>query len=488
MSSGVRNLLLVVVDALRADRVGVFNDSTGDSLTPTIDELAHDGAVFSRAFTASNATDASITSIHTGHYPRSSVYHHADQVTDIEKSRVEQLPSVPKELRDAGWRTIAVTPGLGRWHKNGFDVFQSESFSDKSRLRSVYSAIEPLSPTGARFATRLYETLLWSEPADQDDEFTAPYADQLLDAIGEKPFYGFLRLLDTHIPYTPSEDLVDELHAEREYPDRGLDSVFGDAPDGGFLDTSIRPWLARRDFEAGLSRLCARYDAGVVEADRKIGYLRDRLRERGRWDDTALVVCSDHGESLYEHDIFADHHGLYDETFHVPLIVTTPETRGTRHDELVQLPDIAPTITDILGVDSTLGAFGRSLLPLLEGSSWEEREAVYAEEAHTQRRTAIRTNNWKYIQHVADETLPTNGMECQYCETVHGPPPELYDLERDQSEQRNVVDSHSDVVDRLRNSYGELLDTLPAFDHGGRVIEYDDEEEVLEQLRRLGYR
>lgn len=488
MSSEVRNVLLVVVDALRADRVGVCSDSFSDSLTPSIDKLAREGAIFSRAFTTSNATDASITSMHTGHYPKSSVYHHANMVTDIEKSHIEELPTVPGQLREAGWQTIAVAPGLGRWHKDGFNVFQSESFSEESRLQSVHSTIESVNPTGARFATRLYEMLHWSGTAGKDDGFTAPYVDQLLGAIEEDPFYGFLRLLDTHIPYTPSEDLVDELHAEREYPDRDLDSILADAPNDGFLDTSIRPWLTQRDLEAGLSRLCARYDAGVVEADRKIGYLRDRLQEQGQWNDTALVVCSDHGESLYEHDIFADHHGLYDETMHVPLVITTTETRGTRHNELVQLPDIAPTITDILGVDSSLGAFGRSLLPLLEGSKWGEREAVYAEEAHTQRRTAVRTRDWKYIQHVPDETLPTKGVDCRYCETVHGPPPELYDLERDPNEQRNVVDSHSDVVERLRNSYRDFCDSLPEPQDGDRVIKYDDEEQVLEQLKRLGYR
>ncbi|PSP90564.1 hypothetical protein BRC90_01245 [Halobacteriales archaeon QS_4_69_34] len=488
MSNGVRNLLLVVVDALRADRVGVCTGSTDDSLTPNIDELAREGAVFSRASTASNATDASVTSIHTGHYPRTSVYHHANLVTNTEKSRAEQLPTVPGQLRAAGWRTVAVAPGIGRWHKNGFDVLRSENSPEGTRLQTMYDAIESISPSGVSFGPRIHGLLPWSGAPDYGEEFTAPYTDQLLDEIGADPFYGFFRILDPHIPYTPSEDLVDELHAEREYPDQDLESVLAGAPDGGFLDTSIRPWLTPRDFEGGLSRLCARYDAGVVQADRKIGYLWDRLQERGRWEETALVVCSDHGESLYEHDIFADHHGLYDETMHVPLIVTTPETCGTRHDELVQLPDIAPTITDILGVDSSLGAFGRSLLPLLEEGRWDEREAVYAEEAYTQRRTAVRTDDWKYIRHVPDEALPTNGMECRYCETVHGPPPELYDLEQDPDEQRNVVEAHPAVVERLRDSYENLLETLPVLDDEGRAVEYDDEEDVLDQLERLGYR
>jgi arylsulfatase A-like enzyme len=206
MSNDVRNLLLVVVDALRADRVGVYDDSTGDSLTPTIDEIAREGAVFSRAFTASNATDASVTSIHTGHYPRTSVYHHADLVTDSEKTRVEQLPTVPGQLRDAGWRTIAVAPGIGRWHTHGFDVFRPENNSQESPLQTVHSAIESISPTGTRFGTGTYELFPWSGASDHGEAFTAPRADQLLDEIGETPFYGFsafsTRIYPTRRPRT----------------------------------------------------------------------------------------------------------------------------------------------------------------------------------------------------------------------------------------------------------------------------------------------
>ena len=486
MDEGEQNLILIVVDALRTDRVGVYDESSGDSLTPNIDALAREGAVFTNAYTASNVTDASVTSMHTGHYPLATVYHHAELVTDAEKSRVSQVETVPERLRSAGWRTVSIAPGLGRWHKNGFDYFGPE----KSNLRKIYDVIKETNPIIADYGKELYSYLdsrIQPLNMNKSRRFTTPHIDQLVGNLDDNPFYGFLRLLDTHIPYTPSEDLIDEIHQKREYPEQDLELIFANASEDGFLNSSVRPWLNHRDFKTGLSRVCARYDASVIEADRKIGRLKQELQKRGQWEDTAVIICGDHGESLYEHDIFVDHHGLYDETMHVPLIVKTSKTCGTKHDELVQLPDVAPTITELLGVDVSLGEFGQSLLPLLMKGEWNEREMAFAEEAYTQRRVAVRTNKWKLIQYIPDDTLPTDGEECRYCKTIHRSAPELYDMSKNPNEEENVRCSHPDTVERLKGEYKEFTQSLPVLaDNQG--VEYKDEEDVLKRLKELGYR
>lgn len=486
MNEGPTNLILVVVDALRKDRVGVYEESPKDSLTPNIDELAQEGAIFTNAYTASNVTDASVTSMHTGHYPRSTVYHHADLVTDEEQSRVEQVATIPEQLRADGWKTISVAPGLGRWHKNGFDFFGPK----EPYLPRIYSKVKEISPTTASFVSNLYRHFrLIAESIGQSDDSrqSTSHLDLLIENIDDSPFYGFIRLLDTHIPYTPPDNLIESVQDQYEYPDQDIESVFTDAPEDGFLNSSIRPWLVKQDLEAGLSRVCARYDASVIEADRKIGYLEKFLKKRGQWEDTALIICGDHGESIFEHGIYMDHHGLYDETMHVPLIVKAPNTQGTRHENLVQLPDIAPTIADLLGIDASLGEFGKSLAPLLEDGEWEEREIAFAEEAFTQRRVAVRSSNWKYIQHIPDNTLPTDGMECRYCKSIHGPPPELYDLRKDPNEKKNVIESNKEKADELKQEYTRLVGSLPSLNERLKV-EYEDEEKVLEQLKDLGYK
>jgi arylsulfatase A-like enzyme len=82
---------------------GSFGD--GESLTPNIDQLAADGTVFTHAFTCTNTTDPSITSIHTGRDPESVVRHHGPFVTDAEKRRAEAAPTVPEQLQEAGYLT-----------------------------------------------------------------------------------------------------------------------------------------------------------------------------------------------------------------------------------------------------------------------------------------------------------------------------------------------------------------------------------------------
>jgi len=119
--TNVKNVVVVVIDAMRADRVGAIGSER--NLTPNIDSLADEGVVFERAFSCINATDPSITSLHTGRYPRTTVLHHADLVTDTEKQRIENAPYVPERLSNAGIRTVATGRPMVLWHRRGFDSY-----------------------------------------------------------------------------------------------------------------------------------------------------------------------------------------------------------------------------------------------------------------------------------------------------------------------------------------------------------------------------
>lgn len=93
-------------------------------------------------------------------------------------------------------------------------------------------------------------------------------------------------------------------------------------------------------------------------------------------DDTLIILTSDHGESLTEHEIFFDHHGLYDVTTHVPLILFAPKhfPNPKRIKALVQHVDLVPTLCDLMGVEAEGGAWdGLSLLPLILGDKEEKK-------------------------------------------------------------------------------------------------------------------
>jgi hypothetical protein len=117
------NALLIVVDALRADRVG---SACEKDLTPHIDQFADDATIFTNAFTTTNATDPAVTSIHTGRYPLSNgLVNHGSRVSDQEKQRIEQVAHLPAVLSNDGYRTRKFGRPLGRWHRQGFDSYPS---------------------------------------------------------------------------------------------------------------------------------------------------------------------------------------------------------------------------------------------------------------------------------------------------------------------------------------------------------------------------
>jgi len=481
----VRNVVLVVIDALRRDRVGVYADE-GRSLTPNVDRLAADGTLFENAFTCTNTTDPSITSIHTGRDPESVVRHHGPFVTDAEKRRAEAVETVPERLHEAGFMTAVTGRTLGRWHGRGFEHYPEPSLG-RYRRRAIGERLGAISPRLRALAGEVYERV-----SAAVDSGTADEIEQFLGALDDRPFYGMVHTMDTHVPYSYDEGVVDELLSRNDYPDRDLEAFFDAHSDNPYVDETMREYAEPADYEVGLARWYAKYDAAAARADRKLGKLIDGLAERGRLDETAVIVTSDHGESLDEHGIYFDHHGLYEPQIRVPLAVRGPGIPDRRRDEMVQLYDLAPTTLDLLGVRNGLDADGRSLVPLLGGAGeWDDREQVVFQEANAQRRLGVRTGRYKYITAAPDEVLERergDAFRCGYCDTVHGDERELFDIEADPGETENLVGERPALADRLDGAIEAYYEGLETVEAGDGRVEYEDEEEVMERLEDLGYR
>lgn len=211
----VRNVVLVVVDPLRRDRVGVLDADRG--LTPTVDRLADDGTVFENAFAATNATDPSMTSIHTGRDPAAVVRHHGPYVTDEEKRRAEAIRSLPERVQEQSVTTMATGRLLSRWHKSGFDHYPESALS-RNRRRRLGQHLERIHPGLRSVARWLYETLS-SEGSDAD---WSDAVDTLLSTVDDGPFYGLVHLIDTYGPYDPDPSLVEDLLNRYDYSQRDL--------------------------------------------------------------------------------------------------------------------------------------------------------------------------------------------------------------------------------------------------------------------------
>jgi arylsulfatase A-like enzyme len=201
-----------------------------------------------------------------------------------------------------------------------------------------------------------------------------------------------------------------------------------------------------------------RYDASIAFVDHEIGKLIKSLYEWNLFDKTLVLITGDHGESLGEHGIFFDHHGLYDVSIRVPLIIEYSKLpKNKRVKGLVQHSDIAPTILDIIGVDIDRMNFnGKTLLPLINGKKEHLHSAIYAEEADTERKIAIRTEDYKYIVGKSE-----NEATCRYCGYLHGGMQELYDLNKDPKELQNIVDEKVDTSEDLRKQLRGWIRSLP---------------------------
>lgn len=152
-------------------------------------------------------------------------------------------------------------------------------------------------------------------------------------------------------------------------------------------------------------------------------------------DNTLIIVTNDHGESMTEHDIYFDHHGLYETTTHIPLIIKLGKKfKSRRIEDMVQHIDLMPTILQLSGINLPSHIDGRSLVPLMEGERGGHQE-IYLNECLYQAKIAVRNKNWKLILAI-DKGVHPQTSDC-----------ELYNLEDDPKEKINIAEKEREVVD-----------------------------------------
>ena len=467
-----KNVVLIVIDALRPDHLSCYGYHKNTS--PNIDYLAKNGIIFENAFSTTNVTDPSITTILSGLYPIShGIRNHGEKVTrsmirTFYKRKVLYLSEI---LKKYGYYTIGLD-WLGRWHKKGFDYYLGEHLQLKTLkffsriLRIIPNVIsKKIKELCAKFLKRKKGRILIPTASDLTN-----IATMILENINE-PFFLFIHYWDTHTPYYAPAEIYNVFKPNKK--SIMLKELFRNIKNNKWRRYLLEAFKGLNTVDEAI----AMYDAAIRYVDQEIGRLIKCLKSLGIFRDTIFVITSDHGESLTEHKIFFDHHGLYDVSIHVPLIFSNLpiKSKEKRIKGLIQHTDILPTILDVLNMPFEKTQFnGVSLVPLIRGEIKSVRSFIVAEEFYTERKIAIRTNKWKYIYSPSEKHAI-----CRYCGIIHGGLEELYDLENDPNETQNIIKEKPEITIKLRTLLFEFIGQFKQTKSKRKKIE-----KIIKKIRR----
>jgi arylsulfatase A-like enzyme len=395
------NIIFFGIDSLRADHMSCYGYPK--LTTPHLDRLASQGTLFEKTYSAFIPTTSAYSSMLTG----MDVF--STQVVALRhrgplRSEVKTLPEV---LRENGYTTSCVGFS-GNPASRGFDTYL-----DYSGWGSWNEGRSP--------------------KAQNLNEVAILELERLLKA--KQPFLLFLRHMDPHAPYLPPEPFERMFYHgnEKDKQNHSMDEVMSFKPFRDFFASWMPPGITDKDY------VIAQYDGELAYMDAAIQTILTALEKQGILDNSIVVVNSDHGETLYDHGCFFDHHGLYDNVLHVPLFIRFPKSIpfGKRIAGYNLHQDLMPTILELAGIETDIPFDGKSLLPMVKGEVASHQAEFYITECTWMRKHGWRTPQWKLMVALEPD--------------FHSKPPiELYNLVEDPEENNNLAEKEPEVVDFLK--------------------------------------
>ena len=415
------NLVLISIDTLRADHLGVYGYPRRTS--PTLDRLAREGIVFEQAISQATWTLPSHAALFTSRYP-----------SELGLGRWPSPGRVPEEAETLA--EVLRREGLATW---GFT-----EWAWLSKRYGLHQGFASYDDRGGLFRN------------------IVPRAVGRLPELRDSRFFLFLHTYDAHWyqPEAPSRKAL-----VRPYDGPLRESArLREA-----LQTRRPEWVGKLT-AADMRYVVDLYDASIRDVDRHIERLVSRLEALGMWDDTLLVVTSDHGEEFLDHGSTGHGYAPWDEQVLVPLIIRLPGGRlgGQRVAEQVRTIDVMPTLLSLLDVPTDAKMRGTSLVPLMTGS--RERSGGEFRPAFTDRghrgRVSLRTPEWKLVYDTRTEAWSA------------------YDLRADPGERHDRFAEDPAEVRPLRAALEKWLSEFTPATSEARA---PPDAEELERLRALGY-
>lgn len=453
------NIIFIFIDAARADHFSCYGHK--NKTTPQIDRIAREGVVYENAISPAGWTLPAVTSMFTGtHVSRHGVNNENHVLT-------EDLPLMPEILKRAGYETVGFC--TNDWISDATGLTRGFSeFHDYQYSRFIHKA------------KRFINSLIikgkdsWGYAINKDiKKWMKNYSYQ-------KPFFMFVHYNELHLPYQlPKPFNTRFLPTGMSYEEASKVNQDPKAYYAGAVE------MSQQDFEISKNL----YDCALGCIDHRIGEVYEYLKNLGQLDDTLIIITSDHGESLGEHQHFDHYYVLYEALLKIPLILRYPKSfpAGTRYQELVQTLDFLPTFKEMLGLhDPELDVMqGYPLPPFLDGTapreftiserykdlkglkkSYPQLDLSHLKKWELDRKVAIRTKKYKLISSSDYES-------------------ELFDLENDPAENSCIIKEKPAVAEDLLSKYEKWRQTFTAASGEKKEADFDDA--VRKRLESLGY-
>ncbi|MBW2976271.1 sulfatase-like hydrolase/transferase [Candidatus Woesearchaeota archaeon] len=442
------NVILLVIDALRSDHLGINGYSRDTS--PNIDKIANEGVLFSNAITPTPSSTPSIASMMTGLYP------HSHGLRFIHRQKLNpKITTLAEILQTHGYKTIGHDLGsVGDGIEKGFEEFSLLRWRISNKIRRTIK----------KLFYRNYKI-------EQAEELTL-FAKKQIKKHRNKKFFLYLHYDDLHWPYEPPKPF-----GEMFDPDYTGDHIFNDWDNkikrGDMIFNNPLP-------KEEIYHAIAHYDGLIRFIDRQIGDLIRFLEEMNLKDKTLIVITADHGESLGEHNLHFQHTVcLYEEGIRIPLIISSPDIKQPKKIETqVQSIDIMPTILDILGITLIETIDGKSLIPLVNGGG-DNRKYLFGENGEL----LFKQNNRIFIPGIKGKwrMIRTNEWKLIYIPHPEKDIYELYNLKNDPKEKINLVDREAEIARMLKE---ELFKWMESSEED-KDMDLTDKSKRL--LRKIGY-
>ena len=430
-------VLVVLVDALRADKLGCYGFDAPTS--PAIDAMARESILFENVHAASPWTAPSFGTLFTGVSPtvhgagkmlgkhsKSGKSVHGVTVGGIRKDLPTLAELMPQKMKTgAHINNSFVCKELG--YARGFDDFDFKI----ARLTNYRTA----------------------------DEVTDS-AIKWLDNNKQSPFFYFVHYFDPHIQYAPPKKYLPMFA-----PDKPRRIAYPFIDHASARDGSLNPNEAEKAFIRGL------YHGEVRFVDDEFSRLMAYMNKQGLMDDTWIILISDHGEELFEHGSFDHGHRYEEEVTRIPWIIRAPGGKwkaGTKVSQNVSHVDIFATILDFAGVDLPSHSEGRSVMPLIEGAESAHRESFMEFNLFRGQQNAFFDGRYKLIYDVRREKSF------------------LYDLKDDPLEQNKLGNSH-EMFQTLSNQLEKKRHAVKKASAGKSQNSAVLSDESRDALKSLGY-